>query len=157
MTKPTADLCDEFPDLVQVAEPVLRSFGAETFSGPIATVRVHEDNVLVRQELERVVEGSVLVVDGGGSLRCALIGDQLAALAVEHGWRGVVVHGCVRDTKALAAIDLGVRALNTCPRRSEKRGAGELGVPVSFAGLTFVPGHWVYADRDGLLVAPRAL
>ena len=158
MTKPTADLCDEFPDLVQVAVPVLQSFGgAQAFSGPIATVRALEDNTLVRQELERVVEGAVLVVDGGGSLRCALVGDRLAALAVEHGWHGVVVHGCVRDSEALASIDLGVRALHTCPRRSYKRGIGELDIPVSFAGLTFVPGHWLYADVDGLLVAPHAL
>ncbi len=153
----TTDLSDAHPE-VQVGEPLLRHFGGvATFGGPIETLQVFEDNALVRSALEEPGAGRVLVVDGGGSLRCALVGDQLAALGARNGWAGVVVHGCVRDTADLAAISLGVMALAPHPRRSVKRGEGLRGVTLHFAGLTLTPGHYLYADVDGIIVAERAL
>jgi regulator of ribonuclease activity A len=154
----TADLCDQFDAEVRVAEPVFRDFGGvERFAGPIATLRVFEDNALVRQALEMPGGGRVLVVDGGGSLRSALIGGNLAALAHRNDWRGLVVYGCIRDAAEIASTAVGVKALHAVPRKSAKDGAGERGVPVAFAGVTFVPGAWVYADRDGVVVADRKL
>lgn len=154
----TCDLCDQHADDLQIAEPMFGDFGGRiAFCGPIATVKVFEDNVLVREALEEPGQGRVLVVDGGGSLRCALLGDRLAALAEENGWAGVVVNGCIRDSSAVAEVDLGVKALGVHPLKSVKRGVGERDVPVRFAGVGFVPGHYLYADEDGLLVAQRAL
>lgn len=154
----TADLCDEFGAEVRVVEPLFRDCGGvDRFAGPIATVRVFEDNALVRQTLETPGEGRVLVVDGGGSLRTALLGGNLAALAHRNGWSGVVVFGCVRDLAELAATPVGVKALQVVPRKSARDGTGELGGPVTFAGVTFVPGAWLYSDRDGLVVADRKL
>ena len=154
----TADLCDEFGSEVEVAAPLMRDFGGvTTFYGPIATVEVHDDNTSVRQVLEQPGEARVLVVDGGGSTRCALVGDRLAQLAFANGWAGIVVNGCIRDSAAIAAMPIGVKALGTMPRKSEKRGPGRLEVPVSFAGITFAPGHYLYADVDGILVAARPL
>jgi regulator of ribonuclease activity A len=141
-----------------VAEPLLQSFGGvERFAGTIATVRVHEDNVLVAQAIDEPGEGRILVVDGRGSTRCALLGDRLAGLARDHGWSGIVVNGCVRDVAVLRTVELGVLALAACPRKSGKRGEGERGIPVSFAGLTFEPGHHLVADADGLIVADGPL
>ena len=157
MTISTADLCDQHGDAV-VAEPIFSSFGGlSSFSGPIATVSVYEDNVLVRAAVEQPGAGRVLVVEGGGSLRCALVGDQLAALAHQNGWAGIVVHGCVRDSRALREVPIGIKALNTNPRKSAKLGAGEREVPVQFAGVTFEPGHYLYADEDGVIVSEQAL
>lgn len=154
----TADLCDRYPGDVRVVEPILRSFGgASAFAGPISTVRVHEDNVLVRAALEEPGEGRVLVVDGGGSLGCALLGDQIGELARMKGWVGIVVYGCVRDARALRELPVGIRALATNPRKSAKRGEGERDVPVTFAGVTFAPGHHLCADEDGIVVSERAL
>jgi regulator of ribonuclease activity A len=153
----TTDLCDAHPD-IQVAEPLLRHFGgAVQFAGPIRTLKIFEDNSLVRSTLETPGAGQVLVVDGGGSLRCALVGDQLGALAVQNGWAGIVVYGCVRDVAELAALPVGILALAGHPRRSAKRGDGQADLPVRFAGLYFTPGHYLYADADGLVVAPEAL
>jgi regulator of ribonuclease activity A len=150
----TADLYDGHENSFQVADPIFRDYGGRlAFCGPAFTLRVYEDNSLVRQALEQAGEGRVLVVDGGGSLRCALLGDQLAKLALENSWAGVLVHGCVRDSQALAAMPLGVKALATNPRKSVKRGQGESQVTVSFAGVTIAPNNYVYADSDGLLVA----
>ena len=154
----TPDLCDEFGAEVRVAEPLLRNFGGvERFAGPIATLRVFEDNALVRQALETPGTGRVLVIDGGGSLRSALVGGNLAALAHENGWSGLVVYGCIRDAAEIAGTPVGVKALHAVPRRSAKAGAGERGIPVAFAGVTFAPGAWLYADRDGIVVADRKL
>lgn len=153
----TADLSDDHPDALPLA-PILRDFGGRLrFSGPVRTLRLFEDNSLVRTALEEPGDGGVLVVDGGGSLRCALLGDRLAELAVQNRWSGLVIHGCVRDTAALARLDLGVKALAAHPRKSVKRGAGERDVPVTFGDVTFRPGSWVYADRDGVLVSATAL
>ncbi len=154
----TADLCDEFGAEVRVAEPLFRDWGGlDRFAGSMATLRVFEDNALVRQALEASGDGRVLVVDGGGSLRTALVGGNLVALAHRNGWSGLVVFGCVRDAAELAATSVGVKALAASPRKSAKAGAGERGIPVAFAGVTFAPGGWLYADRDGIVVADRKL
>lgn len=154
----TTDLCDAHLEHLRIADPVLRSYGGRrAFHGRIATLRVHEDNALVRSALEQPGEGRVLVIDGGGSLRRALVGDQLATLASSNGWTGIVVHGCIRDAAEIAVIDVGVLALATCPRRSEKRGVGEIDARVTFAGLTFVPGEHLWADEDGLVVSDLPL
>jgi regulator of ribonuclease activity A len=154
----TADLCDAFPESVKVAEPVLARYGGMSrFGGPIETLRVFEDNGLVRTTLESSGEARVLVIDGGGSLRTALVGGRLAALAHASGWAGIVVNGCIRDSAEIADIPIGVRAVTTSPMRSAKEGAGTRGNAVAFAGLVFTPGHYLYSDEDGLLVASRSL
>lgn len=155
---PTAELCDQFGDRVAVAEPLFRDFGGKpAFAGTIETVRVFEDNALVRRILEGEGRGRVLVVDGGGSRRCALIGGRLAALAATNGWNGIVVHGCVRDVGELGTAAVGVKALAACPKPPSKTGVGEQGVPVSFAGVTFTPGHLVWGDEDGLVIGEPGL
>ena len=154
----TADLCDEFGAAVQVVEPIFRDLGGlSRFAGEIETVRVFEDNALVGQAVEEPGRGRVLVVDGGGSLRTALVGGRLAALAHKNGWAGLVINGCVRDAAEIRAIPLGLRALNTSPMRSGKAGLGERGREVRFAGATFSPGEFLYADEDGMVVAEKRL
>ena len=141
-----------------VAEPLFRDFGGRaSFAGEIETVRVLEDNALVRKILEGEGRGRVLVVDGGGSRRCALVGGRLAALASANGWSGLVVNGCIRDVAEIARVAVGVKALASSPRPPAKAGAAERGVPVAFAGLTFTPGHLLWADEDGLVVGPPGL
>jgi regulator of ribonuclease activity A len=158
MSPATSDLCDAHGDALQVVAPLFRDFGGRRrFAGPIATVKVREDNVLVRAALEQPGAGRVLVVDGGGSLACALLGDQIAVLAYTNGWAGLVINGAVRDVEAVSAIDIGLKALAACPRKSGKKGAGERDVPVTFAGVTFVPGAWLAADADGIVVAAAPL
>jgi regulator of ribonuclease activity A len=158
MTPSTPDLCDRFGDLLQVAEPRFRDYGGTVaFAGTIETLKLREDNALVRRVLETPGRGRVLVVDGEGSLRSALVGGQLAALAAENDWRGIVVHGAVRDAAELAAAATGIKALALSPRKSGKAGTGAQGVPVSFAGVTFTPGHFLWADADGMVVAERDL
>ena len=158
MSAKTADLFDRFGDALSVADPLFYDYGGHTtFSGPIATVKVYEDNTKVREALEEPGEGRVLVIDGAGSLRFALVGDKLGELAVRNGWSGLVVYGCIRDSEAMSALPLGVKAMATNPRKTDKRDVGERGSPVTFAGVTFVPGHMLYADRDGVVVAPDAL
>ena len=127
------------------------------FHGEIVTLKIFEDNSFVRKVLEQNGEGKVLVVDGGGSLRCALLGDQLGELAVKNKWNGVLVFGCVRDSEALSQLDLGIKALNTHPLKTEKRNEGQENIIVRFAGVAFVPGNFVYADEDGVLVTPDRL
>jgi regulator of ribonuclease activity A len=155
---PTSDLCDRFGDRVAVAEPLFRDFGGNlTFAGEIETVRVLEDNALVRTILEGEGRGRVLVVDGGGSRRCALVGGRLASLAAANGWSGLVVNGCIRDVGEIGAAAVGVKALAASPRPPSKTGAGERGIAVSFAGVTFTPGHLVWGDRDGLVIGEPGL
>ena len=157
LTYPTADLCDAFPD-VQVSEPVWRDYGGLIrFAGPVVTLKVEQDNALVRAELSTPGEGRVLVVDAGGSMSCALVGGVLAGLGVQYGWAGIVLYGCVRDTAELGGQRLGVKALATHPRRSGREGGGLRGVPLQVAGLNIEPGDWLYADEDGLVVSARAL
>ena len=158
MSSATTDLCDTHEGKVRVAAPIFRSFGGKTaFYGPIATLKLFEDNGLVRQLLGTPGNGRVLVVDGGGSLRRALLGDQLAELAVSNGWAGLVIWGCIRDSKAIGAMDLGVFALATIPLKTVKKNLGEIDVPVSFAGIDFNPGEWLYADEDGIIVSASRL
>jgi len=150
----TADLCDAHGDIVQIAEPLFRHFGGrKAFAGSIQTVKAHEDNSLVRAALEDPGRGRVLVVDGGGSLRCAMLGDQLAQIAVKNGWAGVIVWGAVRDTDSLGSLDLGVMAIGAHPQKSIKRNEGRIGIPVHFAGVHWAPGAWAFADKDGIVVA----
>lgn len=158
MTMKTADICDEHEDELRILSPIFTSYGAvHAFAGPVATVKVFEDNSRVREALEEPGEGRVLVVDGGGSLRCALLGDELAALGCRNRWAGIVVYGCIRDSADIAGIGIGVKALNTHPRRSVKKGVGAREVAVTFAGATLKPGDWLYADEDGILLAEQCL
>ena len=154
----TTDLCDRHGELLQVVEPVFRHFGGRRqFSGPIATIRCPHDNSLVRERVALPGEGRVLVVDGGDWRQHALLGGRLAALAAANGWAGILVNGCVRDVTELAAAQLGVMARAPHPLRTEKRGLGERDVVVAFAGAVFEPGHFLYADEDGIVVSPRPL
>ena len=153
----TTDLSDAHPQ-AQIAEGIFHDYGGQrAFFGPVSTVRVFEDNTLVRALLETPGQERVLVVDGGASLNCALLGGELAGLAVRNGWTGVVVNGCVRDTAQLAGLPLGLRALGAHPKRSGKGGSGEQGVSLMFAGVSIEPGDWLYGDADGLLISRTPL
>ena len=158
MTMATADLYDDFGEELIVLAPIFSDYGGQSvFEGEIATLKVFEDNTLVRAELERSGEDRVLVIDGGGSLRCALVGDNLAVLARENGWSGIIVCGCIRDSAQINDIALGVKALGVNPRKSVKRGEGQRDVALSFAESTIEPGEYLYADRDGIVISKRVL
>ncbi|HLP21956.1 MAG TPA: ribonuclease E activity regulator RraA [Chitinophagales bacterium] len=159
MSLKTTDLCDNNADKVRVAEPLtFKDYGgAKMFHGAIETIKCFEDNSLVRKALEQNGEGKVLVVDGGGSMRCALLGDMLGELGVKNKWNGIIIYGCIRDSGAMATLQLGVKALATIPLKSNKRNEGQQNIPVRFAGVDFVPGEFVYADEDGIIVAKEAL
>lgn len=151
--RPTADLVDDIGPDVRSCDLQLRQYGGRReFAGPISTVRCHQDNALLKTVLSEPGSGRVLVVDGGGSLHCALIGDVIAELARTNGWSGLVVHGAVRDAATLATLDIGIKALGTNPRKSAKTGAGERGCVVSFGGVEFVPGELAFSDDDGIVV-----
>jgi len=151
----TADLYDIHGEQLKICSPILRHFGGHrAFQGSIATLKCFEDNALVRDQLSQPGQGRVLVVDAGGSLRCAMLGDQLAQLAVDNGWAGILMFGSIRDSVEIADMPLGVLALATQPRKSVKRGTGEVGGSVNFADVTFNPGEWLYADEDGVVVSP---
>jgi len=157
MTFSTADLLDVDETLVS-CELQFNSYGrTPRFFGTVRTIRCLHDNALVRRVVSQPGNGAVLVIDGGGSLYSALVGDVLAGTAVENGWAGIVVNGAIRDSAAIAQLELGVKALGTNPRRSSKTGAGELEVPVTFGGAVFTPGHYLYSDEDGIVVSPVAL
>ena len=142
---------------MRACELQLRAFGAhERFAGPVRTLRCREDNALLQDVLRAGGDGAVLVVDGGGSLHTALVGDRIAGLGVEHGWAGLVIHGAVRDSAALRRLPLGIKALGVIPRKSGKTGAGAVDVPVGFGGVTFTPEDDVFCDEDGVLVVARA-
>ena len=158
MSFTTPDICDDFSEELQILEPLFTEFGGkDKFSGEIVTIKCFEDNSLVKQTLGTAGHGKVLVVDGGGSKRCALLGDLLGAMAVENGWQGALVNGCVRDVEILKGMDLGVRALHSYPLKSHKRGEGQLNVAVRFAGVSFEPGQYLYADENGMLVSYKPL
>ncbi len=158
MSQATADLYDEHGDSLQVATPMFNSFGGKKiFSGVISTVKCHEDNSFVRAALEQTGDGKVLIVDGGGSLRCALLGDMLAELGIKNGWSGIIVYGCIRDSAVIGQMDIGVKSLNTNPKKSVKKDIGERDIPVTFAGVNFIPGHYLYADEDGFVVSEKDL
>ncbi|MBL4798798.1 MAG: ribonuclease E activity regulator RraA [Oleispira sp.] len=154
----TPDLCDEYPELVQVVEPMFNNFGGkDNFGGQIVTVKCHEDNSKVKELVGTDGTGKVMVVDGGGSLRHALLGDMLAEKAVSNGWEGLIIYGCIRDVDIIMQTDLGVQALATNPLKTDKRGLGDVDVVVKFGGVSFIPGEYVYADNNGIIVSPKAL
>jgi regulator of ribonuclease activity A len=156
-TLKTTDLSDYHPE-TQACQIQCRIRGRRhAFHGRIRTIKCFEDNALLRKVASEPGQGCVLVVDGGGSLACALIGDIIANLAAKNGWAGAVVNGAIRDVLAIDQLDFGVKALGSSPKRSGKTGAGEVDVPVSFGGVTFVPGHWLYSDEDGILVSEKQL
>ena len=158
MTIAVADLCDAHHDKIKLAEPIFKQFGKKTsISGSIVTVKVFEDNVLVKKALETIPEGSLLVVDGGASKRCALMGDNLAAIAVNRKLAGVIINGCIRDSAEINAMDIGVFALGTNPFKSIKEGKGQQNIPVQFAGLNWQPGYFAYADSDGIIISENKL
>ena len=155
----TADICDQNEQRsITVVGPILHNFGGKiAFAGSIATVRCAEDNSKVRKQLQAPGNGRVLVVDGAASMRCALLGGNLATMAAANDWRGIVVNGCVRDCVELQQAAIGIRALAAHPRRSEKRQSGEINVSVYFADALFVPGHFLYADNDGIVLSTKPL
>ena len=154
----TADLYDRHGEALRVCEPIFGDYGGLVRSaGAVATVKCFEDNTQVKAALAEPGQGRVLVVDAGGSLRCAMLGDVLATGAVNNGWTGVVINGCLRDAGEIADMELGVKALGTMPRKSERRGEGQRDIPVAFAGVMFRPGDWVYCDEDGVVVADGPL
>lgn len=158
MTFSTADLCDQYSTEIQVLGSDFISYGKNNcFSGPIYTVKVFEDNILINQALENIPVGSVLVVDGGGSKKCALLGDRLAGIAENRNLAGIIINGCVRDSKDLAEINIGILALGSNPLKSKKEGTGEVDIPLFFLGVDWHPGDYLYADTDGIVLSKRKL
>ncbi len=160
MTFTTAELCDAYSDTInlQIAEPVFKPYGANiSFCGQITTIKSYEDNVLVKTTLEEKVENRVLVVDGGGSHRCALFGKDLAKIAIANGWQGIIIYGCIRDAAILENLPIGIRALHTHPLKSHKTGHGDRDLLVTFAGINFKKDHYLYADSDGIIVSETLL
>ena len=158
MSFKTADLCDANEAKVQVVAPGLNNFGGHArFHGRIVTVRSLNDNSKVREQIWSAGNDRVLVVDQEGSMSCAMLGDMMAAKAIENGWAGVVINGCIRDSVDIAGMAIGVKALATNPRRSVKEGRGEAQIELDFLGATFRPGEYLYSDEDGILLSPEAL
>ncbi|MDR1799918.1 MAG: ribonuclease E activity regulator RraA [Bifidobacteriaceae bacterium] len=155
MPQSTPDLCDQFPDIVRVLAPGFINYGGrEAFAGPATTVKCFEDNSLVKQLAAQPGHGRVMVVDGGGSLRRALLGDMIAADAARNGWAGLIINGAVRDVDVLRSLDLGIRALGAVPLRTQKRGLGDVDVPVEVGGVMVEPGDVVFADASGIITLP---
>ncbi len=158
MSISTPDLCDTHPLAVRVLAPLFRNFGGRhCFGGRVRTVKCFEDNSRVKELLATPGLGQVLLVDGGGSLRCALMGDLIASSAVEHGWSGVIIWGAVRDVDALATLDLGIQALAAFPLKSVRKGVGEVDVPLYLGGQTIQPGDFIYADNNGVIISSQSL
>jgi len=158
MSFSTPDLCDDYPELVRVLEPMMGNFGGrESFGGEVVTIKCHEDNSLVKEHAGNPGQGKVMIVDGGGSMRRALLGDMIAENAVKNGWEGIIIYGCVRDVDALVTLDLGIQALASIPLKTDKRGIGDFNVPVTFGGVSFNPGDYVYADNNGVIVSNKSL
>lgn len=154
----TPDLCDEYGDEVQVAEPVFKHYGGiRQFGGEIVTVKCFEDNSKVGEMVKTPGQGRVLVVDGGASPRRSLLGDMLVSHAQENHWAGIVIYGYIRDVEEIAPMPVGVVALGTIPRKTEKRGLGDVNVPLQMAGLHIIPGHYIYVDETGVVVADKPL
>ena len=158
MTFKTADLCDANQDGVQVVLPGLNNFGGKTrFYGEIVAVQAMGDFSQVRDQVCAAGDGKVLVVDNDARMDCAMLGDMLAATAVENGWQGIVINGCIRDSADIAAMDIGVKALATIPVRGAREGKGELNLELQFMGASFRPGEFLYSDEDGIILSPNAL
>ncbi len=151
--RPTADLVDDIGPDARSCDLQFRQFGGRTeFAGTVTTVKCFQDNALLKSVLSEPNSGGVLVIDGGGSLHAALVGDVIAGLGVENGWAGIIINGAVRDAATLRTLDIGIKALGTNPRKSSKTGAGERDVPIEFGGVTFAPGEVVHSDEDGIVV-----
>ena len=156
--KSTPDLCDQYPELVQAVEPMFSNFGGrESFGGQVVTVKCFEDNSRVKELVSTPGEGRVMVVDAGGSMRRACLGDMLAEKASANGWSGIIIYGCVRDVDEIMATDIGVQALGVHPIKTDKKGIGEIDIAVTFGGVTFNSGDYVYADNNGIIVSPEKL
>ena len=156
--KSTPDLCDQYPELVQAVEPMFSNFGGrESFGGQVVTVKCFEDNSRVKELVSTPGEGRVMVVDAGGSMRRACLGDMLAEKASANGWSGIIIYGCIRDVDEIMAIDIGVQALGVHPIKTDKKGIGEIDIAVTFGGVTFNSGDYVYADNNGIIVSPEKL
>ena len=154
----TPDLCDDYPDQVTAAAPGFRNFGGvSSFGGEVVTVKCFEDNSRVKELVDENGTGKVMVVDAGGSMRRACLGDMLAEKAVKNGWEGIIMYGCVRDVDVLGQLPLGVQALGAHPMKTDKKGIGEVNIPVTFHGVTFSPGTYVYADSNGIISSPVPL
>ncbi|MBC8210430.1 MAG: ribonuclease E activity regulator RraA [Gammaproteobacteria bacterium] len=154
----TADLCDDYSDQLEIVEPGYLSFGGlAAFYGPVSTIKCFEDNSKVREQLSEPGHGRVLVVDAGGSKRCAMLGDLLAQKGVDNGWAGVIMYGLIRDSDDISRMPIGVKALGTHPKKSEKKNMGFIDMSVTFSGVTFKPGDYVYADHDGIILSHTEL
>ncbi len=154
----TPDLSDDHPEEVRVLDSIFKNYGAKkNFGGEIVTIKCFEDNSLVKEQASQQGKGKVLVVDGGGSLRKALLGDMIAESAVKNQWEGFIIFGCIRDVDIISTLNLGVKALNTVPLKTEKRGIGDLNVAVTFAGQCIKPGEFIYADNNGILLSSKKL
>ncbi|WP_115937797.1 ribonuclease E activity regulator RraA [Aestuariispira insulae] len=148
----TADIVDDFQEVVESCQTQFLDLGGRVrFSGPVTTVKCRNDNALLKSILQEESDCGILVIDGGGNMETALMGDLIAAMGRDHGWSGAVILGPIRDSRAIGEMDFGVKALGTNPMKSAKTGAGERDVPVTFGGVTFTPGGWLYADEDGVL------
>ena len=151
--KSTCDISDEIHPNVQYLKPIFQSFGKKNrFSGQIVTIKCFEDNSLVEEALKTDGRGSVLIVDAGASLNCAMMGDKRATDAIKNNWQGIIVNGPIRDSAEINSMNIGIRALGTCPRKSIKKGAGKRNLKVTFSNVKFIPGHFLYADEDGVIV-----
>ena len=154
----TPDLCDAHDGKVRVLEPIFNNYGGvKSFFGRAVTIKCHEDNSVVKELVSKPGNGQVIVMDGGGSLRRAILGDMLAEKAAQNGWAGLVINGCIRDVDEIGKTNLGVKALNVHPMKTEKRGIGDLNVSVQMAGQIIQPGEWVYADNNGVIVSSHEL
>ncbi|GAA3893972.1 ribonuclease E activity regulator RraA [Halomonas cibimaris] len=153
----TPDICDAHPEVEAIVAPFTNFGGVSAFYGPVRTVSCFEDNSRVREAVSEPGNGAVLVVDGGGSHRCAMLGDMLAEKAHANGWAGIIMFGCVRDVDVLATTPIGIQALGSHPRKSHKRGEGTRDIAVDIAGTRVAPGQWLYADNNGILIAEQAL
>jgi len=154
----TPDLCDGFPQQVRVLDSLFTNYGAHShFFGQIVTIKCFEDNSVLKELVNTQGNGQVIVMDGGGSLRRAILGDMLAEKASQNGWAGIVINGCIRDADEIAQTQLGVKALNTHPMKTEKRGIGDLNIPVTFASQTIEPGQWLYSDNNGIVISDDPL
>ena len=154
----TTDLYDDYLEELQVAAPIFRDFGGRiSFCGQIVTLKAFEDNTFLKAAFETDGKGKVLVVDSAGSLRCAMMGDVMAALGASNGWEGVIINGCIRDSADVGKVDIGAKALATIPRKTVKRNQGVVDIPVHFADVTFKPGEYVYADEDGIVISEKSI
>ncbi|WP_163934698.1 ribonuclease E activity regulator RraA [Paraferrimonas sp. SM1919] len=154
----TSELCDIYIDSVDVLEPILGNYGGvDSFGGTITTIKCHEDLGLLLEVLAQPGAGKVLLVDGGGSLRRALVDVEVAQLAFDNGWEGIVVNGCVRNVNALEDIDIGIQAIAAIPVRADTKGVGEIDVAVNFGGVTFIPDDHIYCDNTGIILSPDPL